>query len=346
VNVKIFFAGNFLSKTYSTRSVGEELTDQLVAKGYSVIAVSRYPDRLLRFVDFIISALKYSHQFDIAVIEVYSNLAFIWAEILVKLLRVQRKKIIQVLHGGGLVEFFEKNPRRVKTLFQSADRIVTPSNFLKEKFKIIQKDIEYIPNGIDIGVYQIIKKGSLKPNLTWLRAFHFIYNPGMAIQTVGLLQKHFPDVHLQMIGPDKKDGSKKEVLKLMDELTLNSNIELVGSVEKKNISEWLNKADIFINTTNYESFGVSVVEAAACGLPIVTTNVGELAYLWQHEEDALLVPPNDPEAMAAAVRRLLTEPGLAEHLSVNARKKAEQFDWGVILPQWEKLFEEVLSTHE
>ncbi|MCI0552022.1 MAG: glycosyl transferase family 1, partial [Anaerolineae bacterium] len=57
-----------------------------------------------------------------------------------------------------------------------------------------------------------------------------------------------------------------------------------------------------------------------------------------HERDALLVSPNDPEAMASAVRRILTEPGLAEQLSRNARKKVEQFDWSVILPQWEAMF--------
>ena len=58
--------------------------------------------------------------------------------------------------------------------------------------------------------------------------------------------------------------------------------------------------------------------------------------------DALLVPPNDPNAMAAAVKRILTEPGLAEQLSRNARKKAESFDWSVILPQWEKLINSVV----
>jgi glycosyltransferase involved in cell wall biosynthesis len=84
-----------------------------------------------------------------------------------------------------------------------------------------------------------------------------------------------------------------------------------------------------------------VLEAMACGLCIVSTNVGGLTYLLEDEHDALLVPPNDPAAMAAAVRRLLTEPGLAERLSRNARHKAEEFDLSVILPQWERLIETV-----
>ena len=75
----------------------------------------------------------------------------------------------------------------------------------------------------------------------------------------------------------------------------------------------------------------------ACGLCVVSTNVGGIPYLLEHEYDSLLVPPNDPTAMADAIRRIVTEPGLASHLSQNARQKVEQFDWSKVLPQWEEL---------
>jgi glycosyltransferase involved in cell wall biosynthesis len=85
------------------------------------------------------------------------------------------------------------------------------------------------------------------------------------------------------------------------------------------------------------------MEAAALGMCIVTTNVGELPHIWTHEHDALLVPPKDPKAMADAIRRILTEPELAERLSRNARAKAEQFDWSIILPQWEAILMKLTS---
>ena len=110
-----------------------------------------------------------------------------------------------------------------------------------------------------------------------------------------------------------------------------------GGVPKADVPAWLSQGDIFLNTTNADNTPVSVLEALACGLCVVSTNVGGIPYLLEHEEDALLVPPNDLEAMAAAVRRVLTEPGLAERLSRNARKKAKGFDWSVVLPQWEEL---------
>lgn len=61
----------------------------------------------------------------------------------------------------------------------------------------------------------------------------------------------------------------------------------------------------------------------------------------KHEDDALLVPPDDVQAMAAAVRRIYIEPGLAERLSRKGRAKVEQFDWSAILPQWEALLSAV-----
>ena len=129
-----------------------------------------------------------------------------------------------------------------------------------------------------------------------------------------------------------------------DEKGVINKIHFPGAVPKVEVPQELQKYDIFINTTRYESFGVAVMEAAALGLPIVTTNVGELPYLWTDGEDALLVPSEDAGAMAGAIKRVLSEPGLAERLSRNARAKAEGYDWSSILPQWENLIQEVLDS--
>jgi glycosyltransferase involved in cell wall biosynthesis len=88
------------------------------------------------------------------------------------------------------------------------------------------------------------------------------------------------------------------------------------------------------------------MEAGAMGLVIVTTNVGELSYLWSNKENALSVSLNDAVTMAKAVQRVLTDPGPAEKLSRNARKNAERFDWLAILPQWERLINQVVEEHE
>jgi glycosyltransferase involved in cell wall biosynthesis len=103
------------------------------------------------------------------------------------------------------------------------------------------------------------------------------------------------------------------------------------------VPEVLNRADIFLNTTNVDNNPVSVAEAMACGLCIVSTDVGGMTYLLDHETNALLVRPDDPEAMADAVQRILSDSDLAARLSSNARRKAEGFDWEAVLPRWRNL---------
>jgi glycosyltransferase involved in cell wall biosynthesis len=164
-----------------------------------------------------------------------------------------------------------------------------------------------------------------------------MYNPSLAPRVVDHLRKTFPSIHLLMIGSDRGDGSIQATQDTVNRLGVGGYIELIGGIAKSDVPSWLNKADIFINTTNIDNTPVSVIEAMASGLCIVSTKVGGIPYLLDHDHDALLVPPDDPESMAAAVRRILTEPGLAEYLSQNARRKAEQFDWVQILPHWEKL---------
>jgi glycosyltransferase involved in cell wall biosynthesis len=98
--------------------------------------------------------------------------------------------------------------------------------------------------------------------------------------------------------------------------------------------------DVFLNTSRVDNRPVSVVEAAACGLCVVSTDVGGVPDLLVHEESALLVPPDDPAALAAAVRRLLDEPGLAGRLSDGGRAVAEAGQPDAVVERWEALLSE------
>jgi glycosyltransferase involved in cell wall biosynthesis len=281
--------------------------------------------------------------YQVAYVEVYSGLAFLWAELIVNLLHTLKKPCVLALHGGKLIEFAETNRKRIRRLFSKASQIATPSQFLKEYFSVTYPRIVYIPNGIDIQAYKFRKRTNPKPHLIWIRAFHSIYQPLMAVQVLQKVKLAFPDVHLTMIGADKKDGSLQGVINFMQQHELRDAVSIVGHVPKADIPLWLDTADIFLNTTRYESFGVSVLEAACVGLPIVTTNVGELPYLWQNEQEALLVSFDDINQMSNAVIQVLNNTNLAGALSVNAYQKATQFDWSAIIHRWEKLFLELGS---
>lgn len=338
--------GNLLSRSIFTKSIVEELYERLTEKGWRVTPTSRIKNRPARLFDMVSTAWINRQQYSGAHIVVYSGLAFLYAEAVGLVLRMLKKPFLLTLHGGNLPAFSLRWPSRVSNLLNLADLVGTPSFYIKNKLQQFREDIIYLPNGISLdNYYNRLRVGPIY-NMVWLRAFHKIYNPVMAIRTLALLATEYPDIQLQMTGPDKGDGSLQEVKNLAEQLGVGNNLQITLGIPKGKVPSHLSGHDIFLNTTNYESFGVSVMEAAASGMCIVTTNVGELPYLWQHDHDALLVPPDDSEAMAAAVRRILTESGLAERLSRNARKKAEQFDWSIILPQWEALFTEVIQKSQ
>ena len=172
----------------------------------------------------------------------------------------------------------------------------------------------------------------------WVRSFHGIYNPTMAPRVVAQLAKEFPDIELTMVGPDKGDGSLQATKRTAQEVGVLDRIHFTGGVPKESVPDYLSGADVLINTTDMDNTPTTVLEAMACGLCVVSTDVGGVPYLVTPGENALLVPPRNPEAMAGSLRRLCENHALASKLSSNARRFASGFDWSVILPQWIELF--------
>ncbi len=340
----VLFVGNFLSSSRSgSRGICEELSDRLRLRAWRVITTSHYTHRIVRVVDMMRTIIAQRHSYQVASVDVYSGAAFLWAVFASVCLRLCQKPYLLILRGGGLVEFSKKWPQLTELLFANDSTVVTPSLFLQHGLQRFCKDIYYIKNGLDLSKYPFRSRNQVTPKLIWLRALHQIYQPEMAVQCLALLLPEFPNMELLMVGPDKGDGTRQQLERMAFELEVQDALQWIGPVKKADVPQYLNQSGIFLNTTRYESFGVSVMEAAACGLRIVTTNVGEIPYLWQNNHDALLVPPGDVQTMAAAVRRILTKPELAETLSSNARAKAEKYDWSVILPRWEQLFVQLLD---
>lgn len=335
----LLLVGNFLSAKGGSRSVGEELAERLAGVGYPLVTTSRIRSRFLRLADMLWTTFSRRRSYQAAYLEVYSGAAFLWAELVCLLLNFLHKPFLLSLHGGNLPAFARRWPGRVQRLLQSANKVIAPSRYLQEEMRFYWDDILLLPNLLEIKNYPFRLRTASKPCLVWLRAFHNIYHPQMAPRVIAALCESFPEITLTMLGPDKGDGALQETQAEIENLGLQTKIQIMPGIPKHQVPERLSQFDIFINTTTMDNTPVSVLEAMACGLCIVSTNIGGLPYLLDDGFDALLVPPNDPEAMAAAVRRILTEPGLAERLSRNGRKKAESFDWSVILPQWEALFE-------
>jgi glycosyltransferase involved in cell wall biosynthesis len=336
--------GNFLSSKEGNRSVGEDLAEHLKCLGYLVITTSNKRSRIARLIDMVFTIWMRRSDYQVAYVEVYSGLAFVWAEIVCQLLDTLRKPYILALHGGNLPIFARRWPARVKRLLSGAVAVTSPSNYLQEEICLYRENIVLIPNPLDVKSYRFRLRSTPTAHLVWLRAFHHVYNPHMVPLFMAELRETFPEITLTMIGPDKGDGALQKTQNQIKKLGLQHHIDIVLGIPKVQVPKRLEQGDIFINTTSVDNTPVSVMEAMACGLCIVSTRVGGIPYLLEDEKDALLVPPNDQQAISAAVERILNDSGLAERLSRNARNKAEGFDWSVILQKWEALFKEVLNT--
>jgi L-malate glycosyltransferase len=348
MRLPVLLVGNLLSSTLGTRSACEDLAARLAASLWPVLTTSAKLGRLPRLLDMVSVAWCRRYDYAVAQVDVFSGSAFVYAEAVCQIFRWVGKPYMLTLRGGNLPAFAQSWPRRVRHLLCSAAVVTTPSRYLLESMAPYCPNLRLLPNPLDLSAYKFKLRKQLQPSLVWLRSFHTIYNPLLAPKTLARLVDNFPGISLAMIGPDKGDGSLQAMQELATVLGVAHRIGLPGQIPKAEVAAWMGRGDIFLNTTNVDNAPISVLEAMACGLCVVSTNVGGIPYLLEHEYDALLVPPNDPAAMATAVHRLLIEPGLAERLSRNARQKAEQFDWSNILPQWEALLTSVAmrKTHE
>ena len=339
----VLLIGNHLHTPKRNKNVWHFLAEMLASRGWVVMTTSDKMNQVLRLLDMVWTIIRHRKQYAVAQVDVFSGKAFIWSEVCTWLLKKLRKPVILTLHGGKLPEFARQHPKRVKRVLQAADAVVSPSPYHQIRLKEYRDDIRLIPNPVNIDFSRFVLRKQAQPKLVWVRAFHEVYNPSLAIQVLQLLVSEFPESELLMIGPDKEDGSLAKVREQMTAFNLSNWVNIVGGIQHTEVPEYLNKGDIFINTTNYDTAPRSVLEAMANGLCVVSTNVGGMPWIISHGQDGLLVPPNDARAMAEAVRRIVKEPALAVKLSANARKTAELYDWSSILPLWDEIFTSYLE---
>ncbi len=333
----VLLVGNFLSSQIGVRTVCEELAERLAGAGWRVLTTSAKEERVARVIDMVKTAWLRRTDYRIAQVDVYSGAAFIWAEAVCMTLQLAHKPYVLTLHGGNLPVFAAHWQSRMRRLLRNAQAVTAPSPYLIERMRPYRDDLKLLPNALDLSLYRFRHRTSATPRLVWLRAFHEIYNPVLAVRVLGRIAERFPDATLDMFGPDKHDGSLEKTKATLRDLRLEHRANIHGRISKAQVSACIDRGDIFLNTSRVDNAPVSVVEALACGACVVSARVGGIPYMLSDEHDALLTPPGDDEAMANAVQRLLTNPKLVSNLSVNARQKSCLYDWSEILNQWRSL---------
>lgn len=330
--MKILYIGNLLSKHGYNKTTIETLGSNFEKEGFSVFYASDKKLFPIRLLDMMYMVFKYHNKVSYLLIDTYSTKAFWYAFLCSQFARIVKLKYIPILHGGNLPNRLKKNPIVSRMVFANAFCNVAPSEYLKETFeKVGFKNIVHISNFIELESYTFKQRVHFEPKLLWVRAFSSIYNPEMAVYVLESLQKKYPMATLTMVGPDK-DGSLLTTQSLASELFLSVNF--TGKLEKEKWLKFASTHDIFINTTHLDNTPVSVIEAMALGLPIVSTNVGGIPYLLTNDENALLVDDNDVLGMVEAIEKLLINNKKTQQMVLSANKNIAQMDWQIIKNQW------------
>jgi L-malate glycosyltransferase len=339
------FVGNMLGRNPKfVTTQGQIVADLFAEERYTVTCVSSKINRAARLFEIIRTLINGRKKFDVVLLEVYSGMNFIVAILASCLCGAFDLPLIMVLHGGNLPEFIRKYPKWTKFALSRADSIVAPSTYLSKQLRNWNFDVEVIPNVIDISQYQFRERKNVLPKLLWMRSFHPIYNPEMAIKVLQRLCQRGQDATLTMAGNDK---GMEESLKLMTvEMGLSNRIRFAGFLDPDQKFTEFEVADIYLNTNRIDNMPVSVIEARAFGLPVVATDVGGLPHLIEHMENGMIGPTEDFESMVKNVEMLLDNPSLAQKISRRGRKLAEQSAWSKVRLHWEKLILEVVENKD
>ncbi|WP_245583434.1 glycosyltransferase family 4 protein [Salinimicrobium terrae] len=313
----------------------DTLTPLLKEEGFNVKTASSEKNKLFRLAEMLFTVFRNRKTTDYVLIDTYSTQNFWYAYAVARICQKFNLKYIPILHGGELPSRMERSPKASKRLFGKAYFNVAPSLFMKTVFQQSGfLNVKYIPNSINLQEYYFKERHDLRPKLLWVRAFAEIYSPMQAIKVLELLLPDYPNAELCMVGP-VKDDSWKDCIRYAKLHRLP--VQFPGRLSKKEWTKLSEQYDIFLNTTNIDNTPVSVIEAMALGLPVVSTNVGGLPYLISADIDGVLVPPNEPDRMASAVKNLLQDPQRSSERTRAAREKVEAFDWERVKLMWKSL---------
>lgn len=333
IKLRILYVGNKLTRHGFTPGVIDTLGPILEKEGYMVSYVGTRRNQLLRLFEMFWGTVTIGRKVDYILIDTYSTSAFWYAYLTGRLAKNIGTKYVPILHGGDLPARLARSKRICDRLFKSAHANVAVSGYLRFEFEKAGYGTLVIPNSISIYLYPFKKRDNPRPKLLWVRSFRQHYNPKMAVDVVSELIKYYGDVELCMVGPDG-DGSLDEFNVYARERNVENHIKITGKLAR---DEWIKMAagyDFFINTTNIDNTPVSVIEALALGLAVISTDPGGIPFLLTDNLNSCLVSCGNATQMAEKIDSLIKQPFLYHQITTNGRELAESFDWLEIKHKW------------
>jgi glycosyltransferase involved in cell wall biosynthesis len=243
---------------------------------------------------------------------------------------LRRVPVVVNYRGGEAASFLDRAGRLVAATMRRASRLVVPSGFLQDIFARHGMAAEIVPNIVDREVFHPGTPAS-PPQIIVARNLEPIYDNATALQAFAIVRAQRPDVRLLIAGT----GPEADRLRaLAGDLGVQQAVEFTGRLDRQAMARRLRESAVALNPSRVDNMPNSVLEALACGVPVVSTRVGGVPFVVNDGETALLVPPAEPASMAHAILRVLGDAELAMSLRQAGLVAALDFAWDAVRPRW------------
>lgn len=243
------------------------------------------------------------------------------------------KRTVLHYHSGEADDHLARWGALVHPWLRRVDEIVVPSEYLRAVFARHGYAPRVVPNVVDTARFGYRARVPLRPCLVSARNLERHYRVDVAIEALALLRLRYPAATLTVAG----DGRERPRLERLA-AALGGGVRFAGAVTPSRMPELYADADIFVNAAVVDNQPVSVLEAFAAGLPVVSPATGDLAALVRDGETGLVVPPGDPAAVARAVATLVEDPERARGLAERARREVDAYSWPRVRERWAAVY--------
>lgn len=261
----------------------------------------------------------------------------------VLLTRLFQKRVVVNYRGGEAAYFFSGMAGFTVPLMRRADRVVVPSEYLREIFCRLGVAAQVIRNPVSMDGFAYREPRSVdgrRVRFICTRNFAVYYDVRTVVRAFAMVRGVLKEATLVLVGDGPLRG---EVEKAIDDCGVRDAVSLRGTLDSRGVARELALADVFVNASRVDNYPVSILEAFATGVPVVTTAAGGIPRLVEHEVDALVVPVGDVEALGQGMLRLATDCELRCRLARNARAKADAHSWAHVGALWHELYNRLAS---
>lgn len=242
--------------------------------------------------------------------------------------------------GGEAQTFLARSERWVRLSLRQASLLVVPSGFLQDVFSRHGYRAEIVPNIVSLERFCPGGERSTVPLLVVARNLEPLYDNATALRAFALVRAQQPDARMTVAGSGPQEAELKA---LAAELGVAEAVSFCGRIDREQMAELLRSGHVALNPSLADNMPNSVLEALACGVPVVSTEVGGVPFIVRHGETALLVPPGDAQAMARAVLQVLGDASLAQRLREAGLALVRQFTWEQVGPRWAAAYQRSLG---